>query len=80
MRWNLESSNWTTKLDDVWKEHGVDELNLAAREVQFIWHVYLGALAVDIKKRIQTYLNGQDSENIEERIIMLSMFNDIDWT
>ena len=42
--------------------------NLAAREVQFIWHVYPGAP------------NNRDPETCEERIIMLTLFNDIAWT
>ena len=44
------SNNWTTPLDDVWNEHGFFEnWKLAAREVQFNWHVQPGASNVDIK-------------------------------
>ena len=33
--------NWATNLDEVWNKHRFNEnLNLAFREVQLIWHVY----------------------------------------
>ena len=55
------SNNWTTKLEDVWNDHGfVEKLHLAAREVQFIWHI---SPTLDIKKRIQKYLNWQHPES-----------------
>ena len=57
------SSNWATQLEDVCYEHGfVEQLNLAAREAQFIWHVLPGASILDIKKPIQRYVNGQTPE------------------
>ena len=34
--------------------------NLAAREVQFIWHVLPGASTLNIKKHTQTFLNGRN--------------------
>ena len=70
-----------SKLEDVWYEHGfVDKFNLAAREVQFIWHVLAGACTVDIQKHIQKDLNGQTPESFDERNILMSMFNDVVWT
>ena len=56
------------------------KMNLAARTVQLILHVFLGAQTVDIKKHIQTCLNGQTPESVYERIIFMLMFNDIDLT
>ena len=50
---------------------------MAARDVQFIRHVYLGAHTLEIKKHIQTCLNDQNPESFEEMIIILSMFNNI---
>ena len=44
-----------------------------SREVQFIWHV-------EIKKNAQKYLNGQNPESLNERIIFMSVFNDIERT
>ena len=35
---------------------------------------------LDIKKYIRRCLNGQILEPFEERIIFMSMFNDIEWT
>ena len=70
-----------TQWDEVWYEHGFDEhLNFETREVQFLWHVYPGALAINIKKHSPTYLKGGVQNILEERIIFMSMFNDIDWT
>ena len=47
------SNNWVTQWDEVWNEHGFDaKLNLAAREVQFIWHVDPGTHTLDMKKHI----------------------------
>ena len=75
------SNNWATTLDEIWNEHGFDDkLNLAAREVQFMWHAHPSAHPLDIKKHIQTHLNGLNPESFEDRIIILSMFNDTDWT
>ena len=62
-------------------EHGFfEQLNLVAREVQFIWHVLPGASTLDIKKYIRRCLNGQILEPFDERIIFMSLFNDIEWT
>ena len=67
------SNSWTTKLEDVWNEHGcVETLNLATREVQFIWHILPGASTLDIEKHIQRYLNGQNPESFDERILSYS--------
>ena len=56
------SNNWSTKLQDVWNEHGfVEQLNFPAREVQFIWHVLASASTVDIEKHFQNFLNRHKS-------------------
>ena len=45
------SNNWATTLEDAVSEHGcVDKLNVAAREVQFIWHVPPDALLLTSKE------------------------------
>ena len=63
------------------ERHGFfEQLNLVAREVQFIWHVLPGASTPDIRKYIRRCLNGQILEPFDERIIFMSMFNDIAWT
>ena len=52
--------------------------NLAGLE-----HIYLegqGASTIQVKKRIQEYLNGQNQESFDESIIFMSMFNDTEWT
>ena len=69
------SNSWVTKLDDPWNEHGFDEPHLAAKEVQFIWHVLPipSTSTVDIKKHIHVAI-------WHERITFLSMFNEIEWT
>ena len=65
--WSLESRSIQllgTKLKDARNEQGfVEKNNLAAREVQFVWHVSPGASALDIKKNIQKDLNGQNPQN-----------------
>ena len=33
-----------------------------------------------MKKHVQRYLNGQNPESLEHRIIFMSMFNDMEWT
>ena len=49
-------SNWKTRLEDVCYERGlVENLNLAAREVQFIWHMH-----------IQRCVNRQTPESFDE--------------
>ena len=54
------SNNWATILEDEWNEHGfVEQLNLAAREVQFVWHVLPRASTLNIKKHIQRFLKGK---------------------
>ena len=58
----------------------IDKFNLAARVVQFIWHGLPGASTLEIKKDIQKYLNGQNPESFDGKIIFMSMFNDIEWT
>ena len=40
----------------------VEKFNLAAREVQFIWHELPGASAIGIKRHIQDYSNGHNPE------------------
>ena len=55
-------------------------INLATREVQFIWHVLPGAGTIDFEEHIQIYLHGLGPQSLEERIVLLSMFNDVDDT
>ena len=58
-------------------EFGFDEdANIAAREVRLMWDVYPCAHTMDIKKHIQMHLNELDPASFEERIRILSMFND----
>ena len=83
--WSLESRsilhNWATKVEDVWNERGfVGNLILGAREVQLIWHIFPCASTLDINKHIQKYLTGQTPESLDESIIFMSMFNDMEWT
>ena len=68
------SNNWATTLDEAWNEHGFAKKKRTWHEV--IWHVLPGAPTLNIKKHIQRYLNGQDPESFEDRIIFMSMFND----
>ena len=71
------SNNWATKLDDVWNEQGlVENIKLAAREVQFCWHVLPGTSTIEIEKHIPKYFNGQHPEFFDEGIIFMSMLND----
>ena len=79
---NPDSSNkWATEVEDVWNEHGfVEQFNFAPREVQFIWHVLPDASTLDVKKRIQRSLNGQNPESLGERIMLRSVLHDIEWT
>ena len=66
---NRDPSNiWTTNWMMCGTNTDLTKRNLAAQEGQFIWHVYPGAP------------NGRDPDTCDEKIMMLSMFNDIDWT
>ena len=47
--------------------------------MQFI-HVLAGASTLAIKKHVQGYLDWQNPESFEEKIILMSMFKDIEWT
>ena len=68
-----------TQLEDVcYEQRFVKKLNLAARKVQFIWHVLPGASTLHIKKHIQRCVNGQTPKSFDEEITFMSMFNDID--
>ena len=63
------SNNWATKLEDVCDEHGfVEQFNLAARAVQFIWHTLPSATTIGIKRHIQDYLNGQNPESFAKEV------------
>ena len=74
----MRSDNRATKLEDEWNEHGfVENLNLPAREEQLIWHVLEGASTLDIKKHFQRYLNEQNPELFDERIIFMSVRREI---
>ena len=46
------------------------KMHLAAREVQCIWHVLPSASTIQIQEHIQNYLNGQNPEYLDERIIL----------
>ena len=73
------SNNWATKLEDVWSQHGICEtLKLAARKVQFIWHVLPGVSTIEIKMHIQKHLDWQIPKSFDERIVYMS--KDIEWT
>ena len=63
------SNNWSTKF--------VEQLNLTAPQVQFIWHVLPGASTVDTKEHSQNHLNGKNPNHFDERIIFMSMFNKV---
>ena len=48
-------------------------------KVQFFWHGHVDASAhtIDIEKHIQTYLIERNPESFEDRIMIMSMANDI---
>ena len=72
------SNNWVTKLEDVCNEHGFVEISIWQPEKCNSFGT--GAGTIDFKKRIQIYLHGLDPQSFEERIVLLSMFNDVDET
>ena len=49
-------------------------MNVAAREVQ------PSAATIDIKRHVQIYLNLQNQESFDERIMFMSKFRHIEWT
>ena len=55
-------------------------MDLAAREIQFVWHVLAGASAIDINTFFQIHLDGLEPQVFGDRIVVLSMFNDNNWT
>ena len=61
-----------------WRKYGTN--TDLTTEIQFVWHVLPGASTIDTNKLVQSRLNGLDPQLFEERIVFLSMFNDIDWT
>ena len=56
--------------------------NWCEKLVEFEWNIFPGLASLDIFQKIQKHLQKQDiePENFEDRIIFMSMFNDIEWT
>ena len=50
--------------------------------IEFEWNIFPGRTSLEILRKIQKDLQEQniEPENFEDRIIFMSMFNDIDWT
>ena len=70
-----------TKLDEVWNEHGFDKkMDLAARAMQFVWHVLPSADTIDIKNIFRVTCSGSIHNYLKNAFEFLSMFNDIRWT
>ena len=57
-------------------------LGIDGEPIEFDWNILPGRTSLQILQRIQSDLQGRniEPEKFEDRIIFMSMFNDIDWT
>ena len=57
-------------------------LGIDGEPIEFEWHIFPGLASLEIRRKIQKDLQEQDiePEKFEDRIIFMSMFNDIEWT
>ena len=55
---------------------------ITENHLEFEWNIFPGLTSLEILQKIQKDLQNQNIEPVsfEERIIFMSMFNDIDWT
>ena len=70
------SNNWTTTL-----EERMERTRICWNNQFGSWRgaIHLARVAYEIKKHVQKYLNGQNPESFE-KIILVSLFNDGEWT
>ena len=72
---------WNDQVSTLKMCHTFRELQrLDGEPIDFEWKIFPGATALDILHEIQTDLQGKHviPENFSDRIIFMSMFNDID--
>ena len=57
-------------------------LGIDGEPIEFEWNIFPGLTSLEILQRIQKDLQDQniEPEKFEDRIIFMSMFNDIEWT
>ena len=57
-------------------------LGINGEPIEFEWNIFPGLTSLQILQRIQKHLGERniEPENFGDRIIFISMFNDIEWT
>ena len=56
----------------------MDKSDITSRPARFNWHIFPGHTAPQIKREIQTFLRSTEPFDFKERIMFMSMFNDIE--
>ena len=74
---------WEGQVNEFQQSDSYTELfGVDGEPIEFEWHIFPGFLSYDILQRIQKVLQDQniEPENFEDRVIFVSIFNDIERT
>ena len=73
------NETWSTKIFDYEPREFEDKYDLTGRQVQFHWHIFTGSTACQIMREVLTFVETKRSCDFNDRIIFMSMLNDIEW-
>ena len=74
---------WVGRVEEFQQTDSFKELfAIDGEPIEFEWNIFPGLASLEILRKIQKDMQEQsiEPENFEDRIIFMSMFNDIDWT
>ena len=76
LKW-IEALQYFQNSNDYRELFGID-----GEKFEFEWNIFPGHTAVENLREIHTIMTGRNTrpEVFEDRIIFMSMFNDVDWT
>ena len=74
---------WENQVEEFRQSNSYRELfGIDGEPIEFEWKIFRGLASLEILQKIQEDLQDRnvELENCEDRIIFMSMFNDIEWT
>ena len=77
------NQKWKNPVEEFRQSNSYRELlGIDGEPIEFDWNIFQGLISLEILQKIQQDLKDQNIEpkKFEDRIIFMSMFNDIDWT
>ena len=77
------NQRWKNQIEEFRQSNSCRELlGIDGEPIEFEWNIFPGLTSLEILQKIQKDLRDRniEPEKFEDRIIFMSMFNDIEWT